>query len=224
MDRIDLVEEYPSRIASMLLNDEIDLGLVPVAVIPLMKESYIISDYCIGSVGEVGSVALFSEVPIEQVRTVLLDYQSRTSVNLARLLLTEYWKMKPVFERAGDDFQNRIAGSTAAIVIGDRALNQRKVSTHCYDLGAAWLDHTGLPFVYAAWVSNKPLSEEFKDAFNRANGYGISHLSEVIADAPVNAHDMQKYYSENISYVLDDAKRKGLELFLSKLTLAGDIE
>jgi len=92
MDKIDLVEEYPSRIATMLVNDEIDVGLVPVVVIPLLKEAHIITDYCIGADGEVASVAVFSEVPLEQVRTVLLDYQSRTSVSLAKLLLKEYWQ------------------------------------------------------------------------------------------------------------------------------------
>ena len=57
MDRIELIEEYPSQIAAMLLNDEIDVGLVPVAIIPEMKESYIITDYCIGAETEVASVA-----------------------------------------------------------------------------------------------------------------------------------------------------------------------
>src|SRR5689334_3017766 len=85
-DEIELVYDYPARIAAMLLQDEIDVGLVPVAIIPLLKESYIITDHCIGADGKVGSVGLFSDVPIEQVTKVLLDYQSRTSVLLVRLL------------------------------------------------------------------------------------------------------------------------------------------
>src|SRR5215471_11073597 len=92
-DRVELVPDYPSRIAGMLINDEIDLGLVPVAVIPRLRDSYIISDYCIGAEGEVASVCLFSDVPLGQVKEVLLDYQSRTSVRLARLLLKEYWQV-----------------------------------------------------------------------------------------------------------------------------------
>ena len=153
MDRIDLLEEYPSKIAAMLLNDEIDVGLVPVAVIPQMKEAHIITDYCIGTEGEVASVGLFSEVPIEQVKTVLLDYQSRTSVNLARILLKEYWKLSPILEDATADFRSNINGTTAGVVIGDRALEQRKISAYTYDLGSAWKAHTGLPFVFAAWVA-----------------------------------------------------------------------
>lgn len=217
MDRIELVEEYPSRIAAMLLNDEIDVGLVPVAIIPRLKEAHIVTDYCIGAEGDVASVALFSEVPVEQVTRVLLDYQSRTSVNLARVLLKEYWKLDPVLEDAKEDFRDNISGTTAGVVIGDRALEQRKISAYTYDLAAAWKAHTGLPFVFAAWVANKPLPEDFTDAFNRANGYGIKHIGEVVAENPYDVYDLKKYYTENISYQLDDAKRKGLDLFLTKL-------
>ena len=89
-DEVDLVVAYPSKIATMLANDEIDVGLVPVAIIPKLKEHYIISDYCIGSDGEVGSVCLFSEVPLEKIENVLLDYQSMTSVELLKILIKQY--------------------------------------------------------------------------------------------------------------------------------------
>ena len=114
MEQIILTEEYPSRIASRLLNDEIDIGLIPVAVIPLLKEHHIVTDYCIGSENEVASVAIFSEVPIDQVDTLLLDYQSRTSVNLAKVLLQHYWKKEVLLKEAKEDFRNHITGTTAA--------------------------------------------------------------------------------------------------------------
>ncbi|MEO7530573.1 MAG: menaquinone biosynthesis protein [Sediminibacterium sp.] len=213
MDRIELVEAYPARIAAMLLNDEIDIGLVPVAIIPLLKESHIITDYCISADGEVASVALFSEVPIQEVKRVLLDYQSRTSVNLARILLKEYWKKEVVLEDAKEDFRSLITGTTAGVVIGDRALEQRQVSAYSYDLGSAWKMHTGLPSVFAAWVANKPLGEDFEDAFNRANAYGVTHIDEVVNEIDYETYDLKKYYKQNISYQLTDEKKKGLKLF-----------
>ncbi len=218
MEKIVLTEDYPAKIAAMLLNDEIDVGLVPVAIIPKLAEAHIITNYCIGTEGEVASVAVFSEVPMEEVTTVLLDYQSRTSVNLAKILLKEYWQRSPVLEDAKEDFRSAIKGTTAGIVIGDRALEQRKISKYTYDLGSAWKAHTGLPFVFAAWVSNKPLGEDFEDAFNRANGYGVSHIEEVVVENPYPSYDLTKYYTENISYHLDDAKRNGLAVFLQKLS------
>ncbi|MEP7319377.1 MAG: MqnA/MqnD/SBP family protein, partial [Panacibacter sp.] len=94
MEQIELVEDYPSNIAAMLVEGTIDMGLVPVAVIPRLKEWHIITDYCIGADGDVASVCLFSEVPMEKIEKVLLDYQSKTSVNLAKILLKAYWKIE----------------------------------------------------------------------------------------------------------------------------------
>ena len=102
---MEIIEAYPAKVASMLLNDEIDVGLVPVAIIPKLKEHYIISDYCIGAEQEVASVCLFSEVPLAEIEKVILDYQSRTSVALARVLIEKYWKLPVVFEEAGENFR-----------------------------------------------------------------------------------------------------------------------
>lgn len=218
MDRIELIEDYPSKIAAMLLNDDIDVGLVPIAILPQMKQSFIITDYCIGAEQEVASVALFSEVPMDQIETVLLDYQSRTSVNLAKILFKEYWKKDVVLQDAQEDFRGNIKGNVAGIVIGDRALEQRSISTYMYDLASNWIAFTGLPFVFAAWIANKPLGEDFEDAFNRANAYGIKHIDEVVAAQNYTTYDLKKYYTENISYSLTENKRKALALFLEKLS------
>ena len=125
MEEMELIIDYPSRIGEMLLRDEIDMGLVPVAVITGMREYYINGNYGIGSDGPVASVCLFSEVPLPEVRTVLLDYQSKTSVELARILLACHWKLKPQLVGGGVDFRDRISGTTAGVVIGDRAFEQR---------------------------------------------------------------------------------------------------
>jgi len=216
-DRVELIPDYPSRIAAMLVDDEIDLGLVPVAIIPRLKDSYIISDYCIGAEGEVASVCLFSDVPLEEVEEVLLDYQSRTSVSLARLLLKEYWKLNPVLTDAKEDFRKHIKGRTAGLVIGDRAFEQRPLSAYRYDLGQAWKQHTGLPFVFAAWIANKKLDAGFITDFNKATGMGLQHLEDVIAQYPCSLFDIRKYYTQHISYQLTDEKRKGLGLFLTRM-------
>lgn len=217
MDRIDLIEDYPSKIASMLLNDEIDVGLIPVAVIPQMKQHFIVTDYCIGAEGEVASVALFSEVPMKEIKKVVLDYQSKTSVNLAKILLKEYWKKEVLFEDAKEDFIQNIKGTTAAVVIGDRALQLSNRSKYIYDLGAAWKSFTGLPFVFAAWIANKPLDDDFIDAFNRANAYGINHIDEVLTGINFTDYDLKKYYTKNISYRLNERKMEGLRMFLNFL-------
>lgn len=215
--KIELKIDYPSRIATMLLNDEIDIGLVPVVILPELETFYINTNYCIGSNGPVASVCLFSDVAIEKIEKVLLDYQSRTSVQLAKILLKEYWKVDPLLEGAKEDFREHINGNTAGLVIGDRALEQRMKSEYIYDFGEAWKELTGLPFVFAAWISNKKLDGDFVDEFDKANKKGVESFDAVVQKTTYPVFGLRKYYTEHISYVLDDAKRKGLDLFLQKL-------
>ncbi len=214
---IDLVMDYPANVAKMLLDDQIDIGLVPVATIPRLATWQIVADYGIACDGEVASVCLFSDVPMEEITTVLLDYQSRTSVRLARILMKEFWKISPNLVNTRDDFRGQINGTTAGIVIGDRALEQRRDSAYVFDLGQAWKEMTGLPFVYAAWISNKEIPPEFKRKFNEANRYGLERLNEVIAQHPYQTYDLLKYYKEDVSYYIDEKKMEGLNLFLNYL-------
>ncbi len=218
-DGMDITYNYPAKVAEALLNDELDVGLIPVAMIPRLHESHIISSYCIGATGPVASVCIFSEVPLEQVTHLYLDYQSRTSVNLARVLLQEYWNLAPQLLPAGEDFITKISGTTAAVVIGDRALIQRSVSAYTYDLAEVWIRHTGLPFVFAAWVANKLLPDTFIKRFNQALGEGFSHVDEIVHEAAYTAYDLKKYFTEDISYTLDDAKLKAIQLFQQKISL-----
>ncbi|RYZ21527.1 MAG: hypothetical protein EOO16_12685 [Chitinophagaceae bacterium] len=213
-----LNEDYPARIAQQLIDGEVDLGLIPVAVIPRLAKHHIYTDFCIGATGAVSSVCLFSEVPIEEVDRVYLDYQSRTSVMLATILLKEYWKSGAELVRAtGEDYRGQIRGRTAGLVIGDRAFEQRLVSPYIYDLGEAWMAHTGLPFVFAAWIANKELPAGFIARFNEANGLGLQHIDEVVAENPYPHFSLHDYYTKYIDYRLDEKKREALSLFIEKV-------
>ena len=218
-NRIDLVKSYPANIAEDLLAGQIDIGLVPVAIIPELSNPHIVSKYVIGANGAVASVALFSEVPIDQIKSIYLDYQSRTSVKLLKILLAQYWKVEVNFLVATERYIDQISGTTAGLIIGDRALENLSKFPFVYDLGLAWKQHTGLPFVFAAWVANQPIPSAFMAAFEAANGYGLAHLDEVIALIPAQeqVYDLHKYYTENISYVYDEEKKQGLERFLEVL-------
>ena len=217
LEQVNLVIDYPAKIANMLVQGQLDVGLIPVAAIPQLKEWHIISDYCIGAEGAVASVCLFSDVPLEKVERILLDYQSRTSVNLCKVLLKNFWKINPVLEDAKEDFREHIGGTTAGVVIGDRALEQRLISPYIYDLAACWQQFTGLPFVFAAWIANKELPNSFCKLFNEANAVGLKELDKVVAENPYTVYDLNTYFGKNISYCLTGDKRKGLEKFLELL-------
>jgi chorismate dehydratase len=213
---IELSGDYPSKVAQQLKDGEIDLGLIPVAVIPELPESHIIGNYCIGTEGEIASVALFSDVPMAEIKEVYLDYQSRTSVALLKYLMREYWGISPVMIQAtGEDYRSKIQGTTAGLVIGDRAFEQRKISTFIYDLGSEWRSITGLPFVFAAWVSTKPLPANFIELFDAANALGLEHIDEIVATEHFELFDLAKYYNLHLSYRLDERKKQGLDKFIS---------
>ncbi|RFS19218.1 hypothetical protein DVR12_24905 [Chitinophaga silvatica] len=217
MEMIDLSTDYPSKIAQQLIDGEVDVALVPVATIPKMKEYHIISDYCIGAEGPVASVCLFSEVPLNEIKRIYLDYQSRTSVALLKLLVKEYWKLDVTFIETSGQYQENIKGTDAGLVIGDRALEQRKISPFIYDLAEHWTRFTSSPFVFAAWIANKSLPGEFIQQFNDANSIGVKNILPVVAENPYEIYDLTTYYTRDISYPFTPAKRQGMQKFLSYL-------
>ena len=218
-ESIELIEDYPANLARALEENTIDIGLVPVAVIPKLPEAHIISNYCIGATGPVASVSIFSQVPMESITSVYLDYQSKTSVNLARILLKKYWKQDVLLLEASSNFMDLIDGSTAAVIIGDRALEKYNSYAYRYDLAEAWINYTGKPFVFATWVANKPIDEVFIANFNEANGLGLNNIDTVVEQLSHknNSYDLHTYFTKNISYTLDAAKKEGMAQFLSLL-------
>ena len=216
-DEVELITDFPSNIAGMLMKNEVDVALVPVATIPQLKEHHIITDYCIGTTGEVASVCLFSDVPLNEIKIILLDYQSRSSVGLLKVLLKDYWKINVELISSDVGYEENIKGTTAGLVIGDRAFIQRKKSRYYYDLGSGWKEMTELPFVFAGWISNKKLPEEFIEKFNNATAEGFKHLTEIIEMNPYPHYDLDVYYNKNISFTLDEEKKNGLKEYLKRL-------
>src|SRR5690348_5934038 len=70
MQKIDLQEDIPSICAQKLKFKQVDLALVPVALIPELDSHFIETDYCIGADGKVDSVKLYSQVPLNEIQTV----------------------------------------------------------------------------------------------------------------------------------------------------------
>ncbi len=218
-DRIELSLDIPSACAEKLKSGEADIGLVPVAVIPQLQTPYIISDYCIGTIGAVKTVCIFSNSPIDQIEELFLDYHSRTSVQLAKILLAKHWKIKPKLIPAGPGFEKSLQAGQGAVVIGDRTIELFDFYKYHYDLGEAWMDYCGLPFVFAAWVSNRPMPQDFVLAFNEALKSGLDHIPKLIYLLPTPKHgfDLNKYFNQYISYTLDRDKRKALAFFLKEM-------
>ena len=219
-NKIKLSIDIPSLCAQKLLNDEVDIGLVPIAIIPQLKNPQIVSPFCIGANGKVKTVCLFSNVPIEEINTIYLDYQSRTSVLLVQILMREYWKKEVTFLPAFEGYENALKNNIAAVIIGDRAIATLGKYRYEYDLADAWKQHTGLPFVFAAWVSNKEIDQGFLDDFNAALQIGLSNRNKILhqySDFNSPFFNVKDYWNNNIQFNLDIDKKQALELFLRKL-------
>jgi chorismate dehydratase len=216
---IELSLDMPSEVARKLIAVEVDLGLVPVAVIPLMKEAHILPGFCIGADGAVLSVKLYSQVPLNEIKTIVCDYQSRTSVMLARVLAKESWKIAPEWKAAEPGFEQQIAGSTAAVVIGDRTFAMNGNFAYEFDLAEEWKKLTELPFVFACWVSNKKLPDDFVARFGAALELGLKNISDVIEMEKLNypGFDVGFYLEHALKLRLGSGGEQGLKLFLEKL-------
>lgn len=216
-EEINIILDIPAITALKLASGKADIGLIPVGALTDLKNYRIISDFCIGAAGAVRSVVLASQVPLCEIESVLLDYHSRTSVLLVKVLARFFWNLNFRWENSSGDYENiSIREKTAGVVIGDRVFAIEKKYPYIYDLSEEWMKFTRLPFVFAVWVSVSGLNREFNDRFNRAIAFGVQSVEEVGKMEPekYSGLDLRRYFTENISYLLDERKREGMKLFL----------
>lgn len=212
MEQIDLSVDYPSACAQKVIDDQADIGIIPTAALLSLPEYYINTDFCIGTEGAVDSVFIFANKPIEEVKTLRLDKQSRTSNGLARVLIKNYWK-KDVELVTDESIE-----PDAYVLIGDRTFGKKNAVPYVYDLGEEWFNFTGLPFAFALWVSNKKLPDSFVEQFNEALAYGVEHATDVIAGLPeFEDFDYTKYLTEHLNFHLTAKKREAVQLYLRYL-------
>ncbi len=220
INSIELTLDYPAACADRLVKGKVDIALVPIVVIPNLPFSNIISDYCIGTNGAVDTVCLFSDVPINEIKSIDLDYQSMTSVALLKFLLKEYWKLDIKINSLKRDCDSDIKDNNAALVIGDRAFNLINKHPYVYDLPAIWNKMTGLPFVFAAWVANKRLPNSFISDFNSCLEYGLNNINQALLqekDSYSHCENAKDYLNKKISYNLDAEKLKSMQFFLENI-------
>ncbi len=212
MEQIDLSVDYPSACAQKVIDDQADIGIIPTAALLSLPEYYINTDFCIGTEGAVDSVFIFANKPIEEVKTLRLDKQSRTSNGLARVLIKNYWK-KDVELVTDESIE-----PDAYVLIGDRTFGKKNAVPYVYDLGEEWFNFTGLPFAFTLWVSNKKLPDSFVEEFNEALAYGVEHATDVIAGLPeFEDFDYTKYLTEHLNFHLTAKKREAVQLYLRYL-------
>jgi chorismate dehydratase len=215
IDQIDLSLDIPSDCAQKLIDDKVDIGLIPVAATLNLPQWEIVSAYCIGAVGAVNSVFIFSNCDIKDVKRMQLDPQSRTSNNLARVLLKNFWKVQPELIVGASDYSQSADNQTAFVQIGDRTFGKTNQYPFVYDLAEEWQKFTALPFVFAAWIANKPIPANFIQEFDKALKFGLGHRKELLKELPQRSDfDLEDYLMHRLDFNLTEDKKKALYLFL----------
>ncbi len=216
LPKIDLSLDNPTDCAQKLIDDVVDIGLIPVAATLSLPQWEIVSDYCIGAVGAVNSVFIFSNCDIKDVKILQLDPESRSSNNLAKVLLKNHWKADHLMIVEGaTDYAQSTDPHTAFVQIGDRTFGKKGQYRFVYDLAEEWQKFTGLPFVFAAWIANKPIPHEFMIDFNQALKYGLNHRAELLKELPARPDfDFEDYLMHKLNFDLTEDKKKALYLFL----------
>jgi predicted solute-binding protein len=217
----DLEFQIPANCADRLASGQADVGIVPTFELT-RQELTVAPGVGIASRGAVRSILLVSTRPPGDIRTLAADSSSRTSVQLARVILERRYGASPAITPHAPDLPAMLQAADAALVIGDPAL-RIDISPGpylIYDLGAEWTEMTGLPMVFAVWAGRKEVvTPELTAAFRESARYGREHIDEIVArEAPERQFPpelVREYLTERSVHELGPREYEGMELFLS---------
>lgn len=212
----------PSALATKLRAGELDAGLVSVTEVLFNDRYDILDGIAVASLGEVQSVLLAHRMPLAEMKEVFRDTASLTSFTLSRVLLAErglYPEFKPLSSYARETMPDNV------LLIGDQALDfLRGPHDHqIWDLGAAWFELTGLPFVYAAWALRRGVdNDHLRRRLREAKDFGMDTLDSIISSRSEYDYAFRKdYLSWHIHYHLGSDEKRGLTKFVELLRKHG---
>jgi predicted solute-binding protein len=224
-NQVALSFSVPSVCAAELDAGAIELGLAPVAEIA-RQDLDILPGLGIACKGPVRSILLFARVGWRKVQRLAVDSSSRTSVELARIIMRERFGIQPQLCRREPVLSEMLNEADSALVIGDPALrlNPDQIPFDCLDLGTEWLRLTGLPMVFAAWAGKpgipvRTLSRLVQGSY----AYGKRHLDEIVkveaARRDLDQSLVSEYLTRRIRFEVGREENAGLAAFLELANL-----
>jgi chorismate dehydratase len=219
--RLEVVTDYPSRLADALAAGELDVAMIPSIEYARHPEFSIVSDACIACDGPVRSVKLYGRVPVEDIQTLALDIGSRTSAALARILLKERFGIVPKLRSLPIGVELDDMPGDAVLMIGDRGMTPiNKAFEFVWDLGEEWSRWTGLPFVFSLWVARAGIDlRGLERTLAMARDLGLTRLAEIARrEAPligIPEEDCLSYLRDHLEFRFGRRQRQGLERFFA---------
>jgi predicted solute-binding protein len=216
----DLDFRIPSGCADQLASGAADIGIVPSFELT-RQDLEIIPGAGIACHGPVRSILLVTSRPAGEIRTLAVDRSSRTSVQLARVILERRYGAEFVSIPRAPDLDAMLRVADAALIIGDPALRLQPALLPylVYDLGAEWVEMTGLPMVFAVWAGRKEaVTPEVGNAFRESCRYGRERIEEIVAaESPQRDFPpalVREYLTRHIVHELGARDYEGMDLFL----------
>lgn len=226
----DLSFRLPSECADLVASGRVEIGNIPVIEMSRLNLE-MVPGVGVASRGAVRSILLVSKRPLADIRTLAADTSSRTSVALARIILSRRYGAEPLFEPCAPNLDDMLARADAAILIGDPALRLdiRTLPYLVSDLGQEWTEMTGLPMVFAVWAGQKRhITADVTDALVNSCRYGRDHLEDIVridgAARGFSADVAREYLTRHIVNELGAREYEGLQLYLQYAREAGCLD
>ena len=228
---MELIKDSPDVLSTMLVAGDLDIG--PISLVEYLRNAedlVVLPDVAVGSDGPVTSCNLVSKVPYEQLdgARVALGSTSRTTVQLAQLILREKYGVQPHYFPCAPDLQQMLREGDAGVIIGDPALrawlyDAQRLDANLLDLGQAWKDWTGLPMVFAVWAARKEYVERCPDivhevhqGFLRSRDISLQHVDKVARQVErweqFPAAELEDYFT-TLDFSLGERQLEGVREF-----------
>jgi chorismate dehydratase len=209
----------PAKLSDAFDAGQIDVGLLP--IVEYFKEDarLILPRIAIGTAGAVRSVKLFLNKPLRDLRRVGVDRRSRTSAMLLRVILEMRYKLAPQYVPIDPEKDFSPFDHDGILMIGDQAMSYDKI-TEAIDLGAEWVQWTGLPFVFACWQVRRVFSDySVMDLLEKAAVAGKDKIDHIASLVPgLDPAAVREYFKECLCYDLGEDQEHAIELFVRFLT------
>jgi chorismate dehydratase len=214
--------DMPSKLPEMLEQGRAQAILVSSISAITDPEATVADGLSISTQGEVLSVRLFSKVPFPQIRTLAEDQSSMTSNALAKILLAEFYHVFPDSRPMAPSGEEMLSECDACLMIGDNGMRFDAGDLHVMDLGKAWHELTGLPFVWAVWKGNHTLTEELVGLLQGSLATSLENKERVVEESAIETgfsrEECRHYLADIMDYRLTDAHVKGLHEYGRLLT------
>ncbi len=202
----------PDDCIEAFIGGKADIALLPASIVPSLRSSEIITDYCVGAIGAARSAVVVGNTPITKVRRLFVAPDAGTALALAAWLSQNRWHIAPDWVEAAAEVPADLAEGDALLLTGKAAYESAERFSFCYDIAKEWIDATHQPIAFDVWVGRKGISYETHDALQNALTFGIEHTFEAVAESDFAATDYAyDHLVREIDYLFDIEKHTALQ-------------